>query len=260
MCLMAEQGHFEHKPDCAIFADTGWEPPSVYKNIEWLESQVSFPIIKTSNGRNLRDDVVAGINAQGQAWLTLPAYLAGQDGEPTGINWRQCTKNYKLDPIYKAVQQKLGVKPRQVLSSDTNVEMWLGITTDEMLRVKPSRNWWVKHRYPLIDDFPMSRGECQEWFAKLYPNRDLTRSACIGCPFRSSESWLQVKESEPELFRDAARIDEMLRSPDHNAGRMFRKRAYLHHRRIPLSEAVQLDFQAKEANAFINECEGHCGL
>lgn len=260
MCLLAENGILGLKPDCAIFADTDWEPKAVYENIDWLQSQVSFPIVQVSNGRSLHTDVVNGVNAQGQPWLTLPAYLADAEGKEAGINWRQCTKNYKLEPIRKAVQEMLGVNPRQILSPETNVEMWLGITTDEGLRVKPSRNWWIKHRYPLIDDFPMTRDQCQEWFAEHYPNRKLFRSACVGCPFRSSESWLQIKESEPELFEDAVMIDELLRSPDHNAGRMFRKRAFLHHRRIPLREAVKLDFESKEANAFINECEGHCGL
>jgi hypothetical protein len=47
------------------------------------------------------------------------------------------------------------------------------------MRVKPSRNWWIKHRYPLIDDIPMTREECQGWFAERYPKRILSRSACI---------------------------------------------------------------------------------
>ena len=260
MCLLAEQGAFGDKPDCAIFADTRWEPRAVYDNIQWLQSEVSFPVIATSNGRSLRDDVVSGVNAQGHPWLTLPAYLADRDGQPAGINWRQCTKNYKLDPIRKEVQRILGVRPRQILSSETSVEMWLGITTDEALRVKPSRYWWIKHRYPLIDDLPMTREECLEWFAERYPQRSLSRSACIGCPFRSSSSWLDIKQSEPELYQEAVEIDAMLRSSTHNAGRMFRKRAYLHHRRIPLDEALAGDSQERDVNGFINECEGHCGL
>ena len=139
--------------------------------------------------------------------------------------------------------------------------MWLGITTDEALRVKPSRNWWIRHRYPLIDDLPMTREQCAEWFAEHYPNRRLYRSACIGCPFRSSASWLEVMETEPEQFAEAVRLDQMIRSPEHNAGRMFRKVAYLHHRRIPLGEAIHLDMEdQRESNQFINECEGHCGL
>ena len=261
MCLLAEEGSLESKPDYAIFADTGWEPQSVYANIAWLETQVSFPIIKVNNGRSLLDDVSNGVNAQGQPWLTLPVYLADQDGNSAGINWRQCTKNYKLDPIRRAVQELLGVNPRQSLSPETTVEMWLGITTDEAMRIKPSRNWWIQHRYPLVNDLPMNRNQCRLWFAERYPHRQLTRSACIGCPFRSSSSWIEIKDSEPEQFEQAVELDRMIRSPAHNAGRMFRKQAYLHHRRVPLEEAILLDNHEKqESNQFNNECEGHCGL
>ncbi len=261
MCLLAEQNAFGIKPDYAVFADTKWEPQSVYDNIKWLQSQVSFPIITTSNGRSLRQDVVDGVNAQGAPWMTLPVYLSDTNGGSDGINWRQCTKNYKLDPIRRTIQELLGVRPRQNLSSETHVEMWLGITEDEALRVKPSRNWWISNRYPLIDDLPLTREQCQEWFAEHYPGRNLTRSACVGCPFRSSPSWLDVKRSEPALYSEVVEIDALLRSEEHNSRRMFRKRAYLHHRRIPLEDALRLDeIELQENNPFINECEGHCGL
>ena len=261
MCLLAEQGAFDGvKPDYAIFADTKWEPQSVYDTIKWLQSQVSFPVITTDNGRSLRQDVIDGVNAQGQPWLTLPVYLADANGDYAGLNWRQCTKNYKLDPIRRKVQELLGVRPRQSLSPETHIEMWLGITTDEAMRVKPNRNWWIVNRYPLIDDLPLTRQECREWFAKRYPDRNLTRSACIGCPFRSSSSWLDIRDNEPQLYSEAVAIDNKLRSNGHNANRMFRKQAYLHHRRIPLDEALKLDRHEYETNQFINECEGHCGL
>lgn len=45
-----------------------------------------------------------------------------------------------------------------------------------------------------------------------------------------------------------------------NAGQMFRKQAFLHHRRIPLAEAIEMDIRDSEYNGFNNECEGHCGL
>lgn len=259
MCLLAEQGAFRVRPDVALFADTGWEPQGVYDTVEWLRSQVSFPIRTISNGRSLRNDVRDGVNAQGQPWLTIPAFLAERNGDPAGINWRQCTKNYKLDPIRTEVRRMLGVRPRQMLSSDTNVEMWLGISTDEIMRAKPNREWWIKHRFPLIDDAPMSRQECQAWFEAEYPDRTLSRSACVGCPFRSTASWLEVRESDPDMFEEAVWMDVQLRSPGHNAAKMFRKQAFLHHRRIPLAEAIQAD-QAEEEDHFINECEGHCAL
>ena len=37
-------------PDCAIFADTGWEPQYVYEHLDWLESQLSYPLIRVSAG------------------------------------------------------------------------------------------------------------------------------------------------------------------------------------------------------------------
>jgi len=38
------------KVDAAIFADTQAEPDSVYKWLDWLESAVSFPIIRVTHG------------------------------------------------------------------------------------------------------------------------------------------------------------------------------------------------------------------
>ena len=261
MCLMAELGEIRPTPDYAVFADTGWEPESVYQTLDWLEATIeSFPIIRTSNGRSLRQDVKDGVNAQGKPWMTLPVYLLDKEGKGAGINWRQCTKNYKIDPIRKEVQRQLGVRPRQVLPHDTAVEMWLGITMDELMRMKPSRNWWITHRFPFIDDVPMTRDDCKAWFDERYPHRSLGRSACIGCPFRGSSSWLDIRSSEPLLFREAVELDEGLRGDLHNAGQMFRKQAFLHHRRVPLAEAIEMDIRDSEYNGFNNECEGHCGL
>ena len=37
LALMAERGEYGlPKPDVAVFADTGWEPPSVYEHLDWL--------------------------------------------------------------------------------------------------------------------------------------------------------------------------------------------------------------------------------
>ena len=39
MALMASEGAFDRVPDCAVFADTHWEPPSLYSHLEWLAGQ-----------------------------------------------------------------------------------------------------------------------------------------------------------------------------------------------------------------------------
>jgi hypothetical protein len=72
LALMAAQGEIGPMPDCAIFADTGWEPNAVYEHLAWLRSPniLPFPVHIVSAG-NLRADIVAG--AQGGHWASIPA-------------------------------------------------------------------------------------------------------------------------------------------------------------------------------------------
>ena len=101
-------GAFGRVPDCAIFADTHREPPSVYEHLRWLEGQLRFPVYVVDNslprarhgGRSLREDVKALTNHSGSNnYVDIPVYLKGRDGEGDGIGRRQCTTNYKIRPI-----------------------------------------------------------------------------------------------------------------------------------------------------------------
>ena len=52
LALMAAHGEIGPMPDCAIFADTGWEPNAVYEHLAWLGSPnvLPFPIHIVSAG------------------------------------------------------------------------------------------------------------------------------------------------------------------------------------------------------------------
>ncbi len=258
MALMAGHGAFDRVPDCAVFADTHWEPPSVYGHIAWLEAQLSFPVHFVDNGRSLRDDVRALTNHSGnRRYVDIPVYLKGSGGESDGIGRRQCTTNYKIRPIQRKIRELLGLKPRQRVPSDVTVELWLGISTDEAVRMRDSRDRWVTNRYPLIE-VGMSRRDCLDWWESRY-DRPLERSACVACPFQSRRRWVEAKRRWPELFGEAVEIDVRLRD-----GLAYVKEPYLHPTRTPLAQAVAHD----EANlgadgqrdGFGNECEGHCGV
>ena len=41
--LMASQGASDRAPDCAIFADTHWEPPSVYTTWDGCKARLLSP-------------------------------------------------------------------------------------------------------------------------------------------------------------------------------------------------------------------------
>ena len=62
MALMASQGAFDAIPDCTIFADTHWEPPSLYTHLDWLAERLGFPVYVVDNGRSLREDAKALTN------------------------------------------------------------------------------------------------------------------------------------------------------------------------------------------------------
>ena len=55
MALMASESALVRVPDCAIFADTGWEPPSVYDHIQWLAARLRFPLYVVDNGRSRQE-------------------------------------------------------------------------------------------------------------------------------------------------------------------------------------------------------------
>ena len=258
MALMAGERAFGRAPDCAIFADTRWEPPSVYEHVEWLRDRLGFPLYVVDNGRSLREDVKALTNHSGsRRYIDIPVYLKGRDGQGDGIGKRQCTTNYKVRPIRTKIRELLGLRPRQRVPAGTNVELWLGISTDEAIRMKDSRDRWMTNRYPLIEA-GMSRRDCADWWAARY-DRPLERSACVACPFQSRQRWVETKRRWPGLFAEAVEIDARLRG-----GLDLQKAPYLHMLRLPLDEAVALDEavlgSAGQADGFGNECEGHCGV
>lgn len=260
MALLADRGVFGAKPDFAVFADTGWEPDAVYRNVGWLAGQLSYPVVtvRAGGGRSLRDDVIAGVNVRGRPWTTIPVFLATSDGRAAGMNWRQCTSDYKIAPIQREVRRRLGLARRSPVPLDTVVEMWLGITVDEAERMRTSPQPWIANRYPLADA-GMSRADCVGWFAGEHPNRVLPRSACVGCPYHSDRAWQSMRDDDPEAFADAVEVDRLLRSEGHNAAKMFRHRAFLHRRRVPLAEAVALT-TAGAGGGWGNECAGVCGV
>src|SRR5262252_1989601 len=83
MALMAAHGEITPMPDCAIFADTGWEPRRVYEHLQWLMSGnvLPFPVHIVSGG-NLRDDTIAGMNSTRQRFAAVPWFTLSPRGKP----------------------------------------------------------------------------------------------------------------------------------------------------------------------------------
>ena len=248
------------KPDVAIFADTGWEPEYVYRHLDWLEEQLAYPLIRVSDG-DLKTNLKRGRTVSGHRFVDVPLFMLDDDGKK-GMLRRQCTAHYKIRPIYRRVRKLAGGVRGRPFPKDKHVEMWLGISQDEVGRMKPSRERWVQHRWPLVD-LGMSRTDCVKWFAAEYPGRFLPRSACVICPYRSDEHWLELKRLEPDSYHEAVEFDRWLRSSTKTPVRtLLDSRPYLHSARRPLASVVaeKEEELSYEGDHFTNDCDGLCGV
>lgn len=253
MALMAAKGEITPMPDAAIFADTQWEPPSIYKHLDWLEQQLPFEVHRVSIG-NLRADHIQGLNSKGRRFASMPLFTARG-----GMGKRQCTFDYKIEPIKQKIRSLLGLEKRQRGPKEVAVKQWIGISTDEATRMKPSRIKYIENIWPLID-LSMSRFDCQDWFHEYQPNRALVKSACIGCPYTDDLRWRDMKANDATSWDDAVEFDKAIR---HQGSKLkgMREQQFLHRSLKPLDE---VDFRTLEdmgqINMFENECEGMCGL
>jgi len=259
MALMAAKGEIGPRPDAMIFADTQWEPDGVMEHLDWLEGEVirltngQMPLYKVTAG-DIRADHINGLNSTGQRFASMPLYTAGGGG----MGRRQCTSEYKIDPVRKKVRELLGVDKGKRVPKTVTVEQWLGISTDEIQRLKDSRDKWCQHRWPLIEE-GMSRQDCLTWWRNNYPERELAKSACVVCPFKSNAEWRYLRDSQPHHWLEAVNFDAGIREN----GSKFRKmdaQQFVHRSAVPLSEADLSTPEDRGQMSFLDECEGMCGI
>jgi hypothetical protein len=248
---MAARGEIGPMPDCAIFADTGWEPAAVYRHLDWLETQLPFPVKRISGG-NILDHILRNKNKTGQRFASVPWFT-----ENGGMGRRQCTREFKIDPLQKMQRALLGFAPRTRIPSGS-CEVWIGISTDERQRQKDARNKWQTNRWPLLE-MNMSRRDCLTWMMERQYRRP-PKSSCIGCPYHSNAMWRDMRDNDPESWASAVETDRALRHG--GTARGTRNRQYMHRSLKPLDQ-VDLSTPAERGQiefGFLQECEGICGV
>jgi hypothetical protein len=253
LLLMALKGEINGViPDYIIFSDTGWEPKHVYDWIEkmnnYIKKEFGKEILFTSKG-NIRTDIIENAET-GKRYASIPFFTLDKNGK-VGMVRRQCTGEYKINPVKKKIRSLLGYEPRQRVKEIVHV--WKGISTDEIQRVKPIADKWQEAEHPLIDVAGMDRSAC----IRYVENEGLgtpAKSSCIGCPFHDAKAWKDMKMNDPESWNDAVEVDRKIRKLPR-----FENNAFLHRSCIPLEE-VDFGEDQYEIDHFINECEGMCGI
>lgn len=248
MALMLDNHAFRDvifpKPKFGVFADTGDEPTEVYAWLEKLKGWLSFPIhtVKSPKGKLSENILLNGFSQ-------IPAFRIGEDGK-VQMGKRQCTNHWKIRPITHKIREVTETKHKRLEPDAFHVMK--GISTDEISRVKPSRERSQIAEFPLIAN-GFSRTGCDRWLRE-HGYGIAPKSACEFCPLRSDEQWRHSKRKGGKGWDLIVAIDQKLRSNGE----------YLHRTAKPIEEIdfnKPIDDDAAQGQLqFNNECEGMCGV
>ena len=262
LLLMSIRGEIE-RADCAIFADTGWEPESVYAHLNRLmayanEHDFTIHLVQNSSKRsvgNIKADHLRAVNGEVGRVSHMPLYSdAGTSGNMPLV--RSCTIDYKIAPIEKKIRELLGLKPRQRIKPGTHVEQWFGITVDEMQRMRINKHKWITNKYPLID-LRLDRLNCEKWLEREGWGT-VPKSACVACPYHNDRMWRHIKDTDPSSWNEAVEFDKAMRKGDKLPG--VKGNVYVHASRKPLDQVDLTTAEDHGQLTFLDECEGMCGV
>lgn len=126
-------------------------------------------------------------------------------------------------------------------------DVWIGISTNEMHRMKQSDVQWERNVYPLIELVPMNRAGCVA-LVEDYGWPSPPKSRCWCCPMQSTSEWKDLKATEPDSFQKAIELEQEIRQGDPDL--------YLHRLGLPLAEAVE---QSELQPGLFDGCDsGYC--
>lgn len=251
------------RADFAIFADPGKEKTGTLKYLKFLQTWAvinnGIPII-VERKKNLYRDLLVSENSTGQRFSSIPAYTKDENNS-VGMLRRQCTREYKIDQVDKAIRRLLGV-PRII---NQKVHVLQGITIDEIDRMTIPNVGWKINVYPFcnyaisktltqkIEGNRKSRNDLISW----YNEHELPipqKSSCVFCPYQSDAAWFEMKEKAPSDFAAAVKVDEAIRD---STKKGIKQKAFLHSTCKPLS---QIEFSKGNPDLWHGECSGNCHI
>ena len=249
-------------PNLILFADTGDEPQYVYDQVDYLKKRLfGLCQFKTVSAGNLIDDLTSVT----KRFAAIPVSTRMRDTGKVSRLRRQCTNEYKIVPIERAVREYLvtiGKAKRDnrgiTIPKTVSIETWLGISLDEVVRMKPARNKRFVNRWPLIE-MRMTRQDCFDWLgARGLPIP--RKSSCLICPYHDNAHWQEMKERDPHDWQHVTAFDDFLRNSDSRFSATANGELFLHRDCVPLS---QVDLRPKHEQegqlSIFDICdEGNC--
>lgn len=155
---------------------------------------------------------------------SIAAPWRGENGSPMT---RDCTSNFKVDVLARWLREHGATRQNKA-------EVLIGISVDEIERANNGQPRPTENRtYPLLD-LRLTRGDC----AQIIRDAGLPvprKSSCYFCPFHNLRNWQEMRRDEPELFEEAACLEDYVLARQVTLGRFP---LYLTGRGKPIREAI----------------------
>lgn len=258
MILMALNGEFGlERPDFGVYADTGCEPQFINDYVDYfidlVKNRYDFTIYKTMHKEGLEKHLLSVPTQprKGNFYTCSvpPFYTLDEDGT-TGMLMRQCTSNYKTDPITKFINSKT--------DRGELYRVWIGMSFDERERMRISTQKRRTNYYPLVDNHVHRQASID--YIKSHGLRSPMRSSCYFCPFHSNQYWEWMKKYHPSEFSRAIKFEEIVQANAKQQG-AIKSIPFLHRSCKPIDQVQFSD--PDQLNLFphlIDECAGECGI
>ncbi len=233
IALLIAQGKLP-KPDMVVMADTSREASETWG---YTEQYVAPLLASLGLTIEIAPHTLATVDLYSRKGdLLLPVFTA------TGKLPTFCSVEWKQRVIRRYLRQR-GVE---------SCTLWLGISTDEIERLKPSDKQWITHHWPLCFDMPLNRAACAQ-LVRDYGWPDSPKSSCYVCPHRQNRQWRIVQKNADE-WQKVVELDTAIRAGGDDL--------YLHWSRKPIAE-VDLSDEAEDAAGYnqpsLFECNtGYC--
>ena len=227
ICVLVCRGVLP-KPNAIVMADTSRENPSTW---EYLENHMQPLLAKHGMKVEIAPHDLATVDMySGNGDLLLPVWTS------TGKLRTFCSNEWKkrvCERYIKGLGYTSGIR-------------WIGFGFEERKRWA-SMHGKVEGKWrticPLVD-LMMNTATCLE----LIKSEGLPvphHSACWMCPHKRNAEWRHIRDSYPDKWQEAIKIDAEIRDSD-DRGDVF-----LHHDRVPLSEA---NIDVDESEGKIQQC------
>jgi len=241
LCVLAAEGKLDAK--LSITADTGSENDRVWDNGKRSSAKEYFSAIiePYCHENGIKAVFVRSQDKNGiprppiidrlEEGIMVGVPLFGSNG---GRLMQGCTDKWKVQAIRQELRRK-GAK---------TAESFIGLTMDEVHRMRPSNRKWHTHRYPLIEDERIYKSTVYVELGKRNIPF-LLSSECDMCPHKNRARW---QRTSPEMIEKIARIEEG-----------FGGTQFFTPQRIPLKEALKK--WEGQTEMVLDSCDsGYCGV